>query len=511
MYRVFLVDDEPFIIEGLYEAMDWSALGLEIVGHADHGKHALEQLERVPADIMITDISMPVMNGLECIRHVRQIHPDIKVIILSGYDEFDYLKQGMSLGIENYLLKPVNIAEMHATLSSTVDKLNSVAKTEPRLHPQDISILKDNVLYRWLTNQISPAELEERAEALELDLRMPYVMVAVVRSRLLQADVYEHVDRQLASRPGAIRFKDIHGDTVIVFKVEQPDAEQIKSSLEAIRTTWHESGLGSGEPLGITLGSLQPAADRAPLSYVHAQQAQEYFLVYPNSRILEYEELPTHVGKARQAYILDWSRYARLLLDKNKAGLTAMIEEDFAKLSQLEGVTPEQVHSFVIELLIRFKTELESIKLEEDRMAWFHEGMERVLQAGTGEELVQAMQDVAVASVQTLEHDVKSPIVHQVLSLIHESYADTLTLKSLGAQYHIHPVYLGQLFAKETGESFTDYINRYRIERAKELLKSCHLKVHEIARKVGYWESGYFYKQFKKYVGVSPTDYKELL
>lgn len=509
MYRVFLVDDEPFIIEGLYEAMDWSALGLEIVGHAENGQQALDQLEKLPADILITDISMPVMNGLECIRHVRRLHPEIKVIILSGYDEFDYLKEGMSLGIENYLLKPVNIQEMNATLSGTVAKLNSAIKAEPRLHPLDISILRDNVLYRWLTNQISSSELEERVEALGLDLQLPYVMVAVVRTAFLQADAYDHVERQLATRQDTVRFKDIHGDTVIVFKVRGPEQEQeVKDALEAVQGTWQG---GEREPLGISLGSFQPAADKAPLSYVHALQAQDYFLVYPKSRILIYEELPMQDGRTRPAYPLDWPRYAKLLMDKNKEGLATAIADDFARMGQVEGMTPEQVHSFVIELLIRFKTELEDLKLEEDRMAWFHEGMERVLQAGTIEELIQAMQDVAVASIETLEHDVKSPIIHQVLSLIHESYADTLTLKSLGAQYHIHPVYLGQLFHKETGESFTDYINKYRIEKAKQLLKGSHLKVHEIARNVGYWETGYFYKQFKKYVGVSPTDYKELL
>lgn len=98
----------------------------------------------------------------------------------------------------------------------------------------------------------------------------------------------------------------------------------------------------------------------------------------------------------------------------------------------------------------------------------------------------------------------------QVLSEIHEHYADELSLKALGARYHIHPVYLGQLFQKETGDNFTEYINRYRIEKAKELLKNSPLKVHEIARKIGYWETGYFYKQFKKYVGISPTEFKAL-
>ena len=96
----------------------------------------------------------------------------------------------------------------------------------------------------------------------------------------------------------------------------------------------------------------------------------------------------------------------------------------------------------------------------------------------------------------------------QVLQHIEKHYAEELSLKLLGAHYHLHPVYLGQLFHKETGETFAEYINKYRIERAKEQLRSSNLKVHEIARNVGYWETGYFYKQFRKYVGISPTDFK---
>ena len=95
----------------------------------------------------------------------------------------------------------------------------------------------------------------------------------------------------------------------------------------------------------------------------------------------------------------------------------------------------------------------------------------------------------------------RNPVVNQVLQHIDKHYAEELSLKLLGAQYHLHPVYLGQLFHKETGETFAEYINKYRIERAKEQLRGSNLKVHEIARKVGYWETGYFYKQFRKYVG----------
>ncbi|MMZ64507.1 HTH-type transcriptional regulator YesS [compost metagenome] len=126
------------------------------------------------------------------------------------------------------------------------------------------------------------------------------------------------------------------------------------------------------------------------------------------------------------------------------------------------------------------------------------------------EELAEIVKRTAASAIEALNRDVKSPVVQQVLNTIHEGYHQDLSLKTLGNTYKIHPVYLGQLFHKEVGESFTEYVNRYRIEKAKEMLKTTHQKVHEIARQVGYWETGYFYKQFKRYVGISPTEFKGL-
>ena len=150
MYKVFIVDDEPFIIEGLYDIVDWSSFGMEIVYHAGNGQAALQALPEQPVDILITDISMPLMNGLDLIREARQLQPELKVIILSGFNEFEYLKEGMKLGIENYLLKPINVDELQSTLRNTAAKLDQLVK--PRLEETyGIQMLKDNILYRWLT------------------------------------------------------------------------------------------------------------------------------------------------------------------------------------------------------------------------------------------------------------------------------------------------------------------------------------------------------------------------
>ncbi|MNJ59187.1 HTH-type transcriptional regulator YesS [compost metagenome] len=195
---------------------------------------------------------------------------------------------------------------------------------------------------------------------------------------------------------------------------------------------------------------------------------------------------------------------------KDTMALFLRIEKDFTYLQQLEGITPDMLQEIAMEWMIRFKMLLEEITHSEEPEL-YKGGLSQIRRTTTIAELMEMVKEAAAMTVDLLVRDVKSPVVQQVLNYIHNSYNEDLSLKVLGSMYHIHPVYLGQLFHKEVNETFTEYINRFRIEKAKEMLRSTPLKVHEIARNVGYWETGYFYKQFKKYVGISPTEYKGLI
>ncbi|WP_138495077.1 response regulator transcription factor [Paenibacillus pinistramenti] len=516
MYKVFIVDDEPFIIEGLYDILDWPSFGLEIVGQAGNGQRALEALRARPADVLITDISMPVMDGLSLIREARKLHPELKVIILSGFNEFDYLKEGMKLGIENYLLKPINIEELESTLRNAVEKLDS-AKSEELYDAFDVQIIKDNTLYRWLTGQIAAAEFEERADLLGLFLNRPYVAAAVFRPVENGPDGFEWLRTRLETEPNLTLFRDVDGDLVLLASMDEW-AEGKRSFIALLEQLSHElSSRHSAVQIGI--GSVGHWPEEAAPSYREAKQALEYFLVYPGRTVMDYTELGTELSTENgmesggaaggQPFSLQWPDYAKLFLTRDAEGLACRIGQDFEQMRQSGGIGPKDLLNRALELVVRFKMELEEIRHTEEE-GIFKKGLDNIRSSLTFDELTGALQQVARETVNALLQDSKNPVVSQVLAYIHEHYADELSLKTLGLQYHIHPVYLGQLFHKETGESFAEYINKYRIEKAKYQLKHTNLKVQEIARNVGYWETGYFYKQFRKYVGISPTDFKAL-
>ncbi|MBD2870882.1 response regulator transcription factor [Paenibacillus arenilitoris] len=506
MYKVFIVDDEPFIVEGLYDIVDWEAMGLEIVGSAENGKAALEAIRTTPVDIMITDISMPIMDGLTLIRQARELLlTDLKIIVLSGFNEFDYLKEGMRLGIENYLLKPINLEELKATLANTLAKLNA-SRASDSFHEQSMRILKDNVMYRWLMKQIEPEPFRERAALLGIELDAPYAAVAVLRQERERKEVADFIARQQEHNSGAVSFRDMDGDIVIVFKMDEPAAgmQEAEAILLSYMRLLEEYGR-----LRVTLGSAEQL-EEASESYAQARKAQEYFLIYEDRSMIRYDDLPSGNGDDRLRFPLDWQDYRRMVMAKDRESLMSRIDEDFAQLQRAEGIAPGDLQDTAIEAIVRFKMLLKEIRHDEEPELYTGsfgrlKGAERI------DDLVRIVQEAAGITVDALIKDVKSPVVQQVLNHIHESYNEDLSLKTLGSLYNIHPVYLGQLFHKECNESFTEYMNKFRVEKAKEQLKNTQLKVHEIARNVGYWETGYFYKQFKKHVGISPTEFKGLL
>ncbi|MGG6312376.1 response regulator [Paenibacillus macerans] len=508
MYKVLLVDDEKYILEGLSNLIDWDAMGLEIVGMVRGGRKALELLATTKVDILITDISMPGMNGLELIRTARQDDDELKVIILSGYNEFDYLKEGMSLGIENYLLKPVNVSELMHTLVTLLDKLETSRPSYD--YSNDIYIIRDNTLHRWMTRQIAASEWKDRCKLLQLGPTRRYRLAAVIR----KGDHADRVFEELDKAPGdncPLVYRDLDGDVAIVFQADHEAglSEFAQRYLQEIcSTVCHEER----NDIRIGLGRVEATEDSDSLSYDEAKQALEYFLLFPKEKIIQYEQINMSKVLIRSESSIRWEQYIQLLHARNAAELTEAIQADFANLQQQEGMTPRHLWRIAAEVMVRLKLAAEEVRpadpvLEEkfsDHLELLHNTVEW---AG----LMEILGDIAQMSVDTLQTANYSPVILQVLKLVKDTYTENWTLMQLGDRFHTHPVYLGQLFRKETGESFAGYMNRYRIEQAKRLLRETNLKVNQVAREVGYWEAAYFNRQFRKYVGVSPMEYKSLV
>ncbi len=520
MYNVWIVDDEPFILEGLASIIDWSELQLVIAGQAENGLDALEQIDRkqMPVDILITDISMPEMDGLELLRVLKERNPELKSIVLSGYNEFDYVREGMRVGIENYLLKPINIEELKQTLIATVEKLNrSRIQT---LNQDQIMLLKDNILYRWMTDRISNEQWKLRSEFLRLRLGEPYVVAVILKTESddqMQPKGIPHSVREHAAaymeRIGIpfLCFQDIDDNTVLILGSEDHSEQTKRRFVQHLTRLCDELEDRTGHRPFTAVGSLEPDFGLAPSSYKNALLTLDYALLYPHERLLSYDNVTSNAERKNTA-LSDLDKYARLLLAHDEEAVIGQIDDDFEALSRIEGITPSELRNAAVEMIIQMKKLLKDYKQDQPFSHSYHDIMNRVFQSTSMAQLKSHLHLIANEVAQALSgRQDKSPVIRQIIEFVHSSYREDFSLKTLGQTYRIHPVYLGQLFHKEMNQTFSDYVNRFRVEKATELLKRTSLKTHDVAKAAGYWDTAHFYKQFKKYVGVSPTQYRKLL
>ncbi|MCR8844699.1 response regulator transcription factor [Paenibacillus sp. SC116] len=517
MFEVFLVDDEPFIIEGLQSILEWNDYGLTIVGQAENGEAAWQALQERPVDLVVTDIMMPKMTGLQLIERMKHTHPHTRFIILSGYNEFGYVKEGIKLGVENYLLKPINLEEFRATLETTVQKMEQ-SRSSQLVEQHNRDILRENVLYRWVRDQIHMEELQQRADMLDLQFKHAYYWTVLVRmegeytpdiQQIQQEQLWFAANEFMRSFEYSFIVREWDGEVVFVFGLgdEQADKELLLGALKSWKQEM-EQKLG-GIPLQVTTGSIQAGYTKAAQSYAHAKQLQPYHLVRMDENILDYEEAMRYRSSRPSSLQPDIESYVRLLYAKNREHLHEQLEQDFLHLTESDGAEPRDVHNFAVELLMVWKQSIKetAIQLPVKDIDWFSE-VYRLHSLDAIREHVAKIADHLI-DLLTQPQDM-SPVVKQVLQHMEERYAEELSLKTLSQVYNINPVYLGQLFQKEMNGTFSDYLNKTRIKNAKRLLIETHYRMTEIAEKVGYWDKSYFYKQFKKYVGTSPKEYREM-
>jgi len=177
MYKVMLADDENLILQGLENIIEWEELGLEIVNKASNGQEAIDKFKENPVDIVVTDINMPQVTGLELLKELKKINSDVKFIILSGYDDFSYAKKAIELGVENYILKPIDEEELEKTLKNTINKIKQ-EKEENKS-----SLGKHNILIKLIKGKLAQGEIEENKEGFYMNLNSERYSLCIINTR----------------------------------------------------------------------------------------------------------------------------------------------------------------------------------------------------------------------------------------------------------------------------------------------------------------------------------------
>ncbi|WP_057914472.1 response regulator transcription factor [Peribacillus muralis] len=498
MYRVFLVDDEPFIIEGMKALVPWEDYGLKVVGEASNGSEAIKKLETCQVDILLTDIMMPIMDGLELISTLRERHPNTKYIVLSGYEEFEYVKKGMKLGIENYLLKPVNEHELISTLQNSIEKLEKSTNNE-----EAYTILRDNTIWRCLNQDIDAKEWRERVELYSLEFNGQKLAVILMQI----SDEIEHEKSSFFRKRVEELFQSVcivnpDGELILVVSFNCEDA--LNKKLDEMNRLF--SGYVSGK-YHINVGSFVCSTSELYKSYQRAKELSSYRLVLKESGLIT-DELIRQYTQASLSPSIELDELKRYIVGSEREKAFLWIKGAFDEINKsTKKVAPTIIRGFAIDIVTSIQKDVSS-----------HAGnqtvgiVKRILEAYSVEMLVDIIIEFIEVIFKTLKQksEHRSPIIQSVVQYIQEHFYEELSLKTLSYKFHINAIYLGQLFQKETGLVFSEYINHLRLEKAKQLLRGTHLKAGIIGKQVGYSDSAYFYKQFKKAVGITPSAWRTM-
>ncbi|WP_256756640.1 response regulator [Cohnella sp. WQ 127256] len=532
MYKVIIVDDEAVVRVGLKNTINWNEHGFDLIGDYANGREAWEAVELHRPELVISDISMPFMDGLELAGLISAQYPYIKMIILTGFDEFEYAQQAIRLKVSDFILKPITAKEIRTLLDRVKTEMDEETKRREDLGrlnnqlSQSLPLLKERFLERLVAVGLGKAEIAERFAYFGLKLAAPLYLVMVV-------DVDDFGDRELHSYEHDVEFLlfaafDIFKETldrenVLLFRTREERMvaiisgqenesllyEQVFSLAEQVR--YHiEKYLKFTVTIGIGRSSV--SIEQLPLSYKSALSVLDYRFLLGKNRvlsILDMEGKPTISLPPN----LDWDRK---LVSAVKTGslqdafdlIENGVVELKSSLAPIEGCFL-QMQKVVLSLMNPIQELVHDLEVSLD---WQMRLLD-VYKFKTLDEIQIWLKDL-VRSVISAIADNRSHLtnmqIHRAVEYIDTHYAnEKMSLQDLCRHVLMSSSYFSLVFKQHTGETFIEYLTGVRITKAKELLHNTTLKFYEIAEQVGYKDPNYFSILFKKQTGTTPKDYRE--
>jgi len=527
VYRVLLVDDEEDVREGLVVEVDWEALDLRIVGLAENGREALEMAERVEPDIVVTDISMPFMDGLELAKRLRERNQLVKVVILTGYDEFDYARQAVSLSVDEYLLKPFSaghltelLTRLRAQMAAEVAEREDVQQLRDHYYTS-LPLLQADLMATLLHRQKSPEYIHGKAEQCGLELHGERYGVSVLTLHM-DGDPSEDAElKQFAALNIAAEVWTEHGaghafmhqETIVLLYVDRWGGEDgEKRQQQALENVMRSINHYLRIPATVGSGSIVNTLAGVKHAYEDALLALDYRLVPGTDPLIYIADVERQTAGKLRFDELKQQTLTRCLKAGTQAELEDALEIIFREITVEHGRSDIQL--YLIEVLTNvWKAAQASGEAMEDIFGagfQLYADLFRLPGLSEAQGKVREVCLLVQHRIASGRQHVYKDIVEQALSFTKEHYADPdLSIQKVCGHLHISSGYFCGIFKKEVQLTFLQYLMQIRMEAAKELLRSTEMKSFEIAGQVGFAEPNYFSFCFKKHIGVSPKEYRK--
>lgn len=513
--RVLIVDDEILVRQGIKHLLHWEQEGFQIVGEASNGKEALEQIERMQPHIVITDIVMPVMGGAELTRVIKSQFPEIEVIILSSFGEFDYVRSTFQSGVADYILKPKLEAEQ------LLDILKRTARKIPSLKLEESNDDGSLSIKIVIDKLISGYEVDDDFKDITAAFPYPsYILLGADLKQLPSKSKNQHTASQWMAKIAAefdsgldhAVYYPVPTDpnmVVVLVNMDKSEWDRFTFIVRKLAAWTRNQQPEIGWTVGEAFSDLRQLGMNFREGFLKIN-AYRFFLPTSNNLIV-YGELPK---QSEEVAKFNMTRFTEQMNRQQ-------FEEAFQELLRYVQAASNHYQTDVFEFksflgniifnitIVLGRLELDMKNLEEAKYAYF-KSIGEASHVSEAIRLLETFIQETNAVIKTKRSMGGNPNMTMLLDYIHEHYAEPLSLTEIAKHFHFNPSYLSSYFTSHNKEGFSEYLNKIRVEKAADLLKQDFASISEISGKVGYSDHSYFTKVFKKLTGISPSQYKKI-
>ena len=532
MYKVLLVDDETLIREAISENIQWEEMGFSFMGACENGKQAIEAIEKEQPDLLLTDINMPFVDGMELTKFVYENYPDTKVIIISGFDEFEYAKNAVKYQVLDYILKPITPMEFSETLLRVKKMFDERKESRQDMkkirsaYVSNLPMVQGRYLHNLLNGTVDYSKLQDKQEELRLNLDAncyntalvegdnlePFTsQYANVKDELALFAIYNITAELIASENCGIAFQGIDEKTAILFMGDEE--EMLKLKIKQILPKIHQAVEEFLQiQVTIAVGKTVPRLEELPDSFAKTKSALEYKFMLGGNQTIEAEEYEEIRNSAKHVDIFEWASQIATTIRTNKIEEIAQRTEQFIEQVKTSYVNKNRSFVYVQNLVLSVINLLElPEELEEEIYGQERNFMKQIYECENLDEIELRLRGTFRYICNLMSNQRDSYGKRQAmmaLEYIEKNYADsTVSLNSVCTALAMSTSYFSSIFKNYTGETFIESLTKKRMEKAKILLEQGNLKTYEIAEAVGYSDAHYFSVAFKKMVGKTPTEY----
>ena len=558
MIKVFLVEDEYAIREGIKKSVNWEANGFELVGEAGDGEMAYPKIVKTKPDILITDIRMPFMDGLELAKLVKNEMPKIKIVVLSGYDDFNYAKQAISIGVEEYILKPVsgeNLINQLKTIAESIqnERQDDELREKYLRDREEIRILEQQkFIHDMIDGRLSVKDSLAQGKELGIDITAAYYTVILMQVfpknvKSGEVDEYSGVSEEIYSR-----IKEIYADVEHVYLYEQVGdvlcfLEKADSQEEMETNVNKEIGdikalmanytdrlfyISVGKPVE-RLRDVNASYKDASRKFAERFMCDDSYVFY-GENASQRERIRETIKAEKNAGIEDINNNSDISkLDINNVDIRMISQKtiyNFLKsgtISEVDDLVEEYFDSMgkeavesillrqyvLVESMLSTVAFLENLGISKENISGilgeYSDPVRFVESTDTARAYIKGLLRLAIDYRNQMSDKKYTEIIEKAKKYIQENYQnEDMSLLSVASNVNVSSNHFSAVFRKETGETFIDYLTTVRMEKAKDLLACTSMKTSEVGFEVGYRDPHYFSYIFKKTQGMTPKDYR---